>query len=155
MAYEFRRLAPGDEAIVQRLSLEDARFEQDGVKPPERTPHTRESARAFLAVETNYQLVALANDEPVGQLIAYELIRRHGDGKMMFVYEISVRADHRRQGVGRGLFDWLRALCRDRDIARAFLMTNRDNQIAMTFYASLGARRDHMDEVVLDFDWSQ
>jgi ribosomal protein S18 acetylase RimI-like enzyme len=154
MAVEIRRLRPGDEEVVRRLSVEDAHFEQVGVEPRLRIPHTLESAREFLAVETNYQLVAFAEDEPVGQLIAYELIRRHGDGRMMLVYEVGVRRDSRRQGVGRGLFDVLRSLCRERGIARAFLITNESNLDAMAFYRSLGARRDHDDDVVLDFDWS-
>lgn len=152
--FEIRRLRPGDEEVVRRLSIEDARFEQEGIAPRARIPHTAASARAFLEVETNYQLAAFDEDEPVGQLIAYELIRRHGDGRMMFVYEIGVRADYRRRGVGRGLFESLRALCSERSISRAFLMTNESNPAAMAFYESLGARRDHDDEVVLDFDWS-
>jgi ribosomal protein S18 acetylase RimI-like enzyme len=72
---------------------------------------------------------------------------------MMLVYEVGVRRDSRRQGVGRGLFDVLRSLCRERGIARAFLITNESNLDAMAFYRSLGARRDHDDDVVLDFDW--
>lgn len=90
---EVGRLTLGHEDIVRRLSIEDARFEEAGVEPRPRTPHTIESAREFLAVETNVQLAAFVGDEPVGQLLAYELIRRHGDGKMMFIYEIGVRDD--------------------------------------------------------------
>jgi hypothetical protein len=48
-AIQVRRLTVGDEEIVRRLSIEDARFERDGVAPKARTPHTIESARAFLS----------------------------------------------------------------------------------------------------------
>jgi ribosomal protein S18 acetylase RimI-like enzyme len=154
MAVEVRRLTVGDEAVVRRLSLEDARFDEAGVEPRARTPHTAESAREFLAVETNVQLAAFVGDEPVGQLLAYELIRRHGDGKTMFVYEIGVRDDYRRTGVGRLLFAELREICRQRGITRAFVVTNERNQPAMAFYRALGATRDATDEAVFDFDWS-
>lgn len=153
MAVEVRRLGAGDEEVVRRLSIEDGFFEQDGVEPVDRRPHTVESAREFLAVETNYQLAAFADGDPVGQLIAYELIRRHGDGRMMLIYEIGVRHDHRREGVGRSLFELLRELCRERGIGRSFLMTNESNLVAMAFYESIGARRHHNDDVVLDFAW--
>jgi aminoglycoside 3-N-acetyltransferase I len=153
-AVEVRRLAVGDEAVVRRLSLEDARFEEAGVEPRARTPHTVESARRFLALETNVQLAAFAGDEPVGHLLAYELFRRHGDGKMMFVYEIGVRDDYRRNGVGRLLFAELRGICRRRGVTRAFVVANERNQPAMAFYRALGATRDATDEAVFDFDWS-
>ncbi len=153
VAIEVRRLGVGDEELVRRLSVEDARFEEAGVAPRERTPHTVESARAFLSVETNVQLAALDSGAPVGQLLAYELIRRHGDGKMMFIYEIGVRDDHRRRGVGRALFEALQAICRERGIARAFVITNESNETAMSFYRSLGGTRDATDEAVFDFDW--
>ena len=151
---EVRRLRVGDEAVVRRLSLEDARFEEVGVEPRARPPHTVESAREFLAVETNVQLAAFAGDEPVGQLLAYELVRRHGDGKMMFIYEIGVRDDYRRTGVGRLLLAELREICRRRGVTRAFVVTNERNRPAIEFYRALGATRDATDEAVLDFDWS-
>lgn len=152
MAIEVRRLTVGDEEIVRRLSLEDARFEEAGVEPRARTPHTIGSAREFLAVDTNEQLAAFAGDELVGQLLAYELTRRHGDGKMMFIYEIGVRDDYRRNGVGRLLFDGLKEVCRERGIARSFVITNERNEEAMAFYRALGATRDATDEAVFDFD---
>ena len=154
LGIEVTRLAVGDEEIVRRLSLEDARFEEDDVEPRARLPHTVESARAFLSIETNVQLAAFDGDQPVGQLLAYELIRRHGDGKMVFVYEIGVRDDYRRQGVGRSLFEALQAICRERGITRSFVITNERNRTAMAFYRALGATRNATDDVVLDFDWS-
>jgi hypothetical protein len=45
MPIEVRRLTVGDEEVVRRLSLEDARFEEAEVEPRARTPHTVESAR--------------------------------------------------------------------------------------------------------------
>lgn len=155
MAVTVRRLTVGDEEIVRRLSIEDALFEREGAIPKARTPHTVEGARAFLAAEENIQLVAFDGEEPVGQLIAYQLVRRHGDGEMMFVYEIGVRQDSRRLGVGRALFDALEGLCRELGIARGFLITNESNEEAMAFYRSLGGRRDATDEAVFRFDWSE
>ena len=154
MGIEVRRLAVGDEEIVRRLSSEDARFEEAHAEPRARLPHTVESARVFLSVETNVQLAAFDGRKPVGQLLAYELIRRHGDGRMMFIYEIGVREDYRREGVGRSLFEALQAICRERGIMRSFVITNERNRTAMAFYSAVGATRNATDDVVLDFDWS-
>ena len=140
---DVRRLGVGDEEVVIRLSLDDGR-----------TPHTVESARELLVDDTTYYLVAFERDEPIAELLSYALIRRHGDGRMMFVYEIGVREEFRRLGVGRALFDALREHCRGRGIRRAFVITDGSNEPAMAFYASLGATRDHDDDLVLGFDWS-
>lgn len=147
-----KRLAVGDEEVVRYLSREDARFEEEGVQAAARQQHTIESARDFLADDTNVQLAAFAGGEPVGQLLAYELARRHGDGKLMFIYEIGVRDDHRRRGIGRMLFEELQAICRSRGMGRAFVITNERNKAAMAFYRDLGATRDANDDVVFDFD---
>jgi ribosomal protein S18 acetylase RimI-like enzyme len=154
VAIEVRKLEVGDESIVQRLSLEDGRFEEAGIEPKLRPAHTVESARAFLAMDTHVQLVAFEREEAVGQLLAYELIRRHGDGKMMFIYEIGVREDCRGSGVGKMLFEALKEICRERGITRSFVITNERNETAMAFYGKLGATRDATDDVVFDFDWS-
>ncbi|HEX6701912.1 MAG TPA: GNAT family N-acetyltransferase [Gaiellaceae bacterium] len=153
MTVTVRRLAVGDEGAVQRLSLDDARFDERSASARPRTPHTIESAREFLASEKTFQLAGFAGGEPVGHLLAYELIRRHGDGKTMLVYEIGVRDDHRRAGVGTALFDELRRICRRRGISRAFVITNESNEPAMDFYRSQGGKRQAADDVVFDFDW--
>lgn len=72
---------------------------------------------------------------------------------MMFIYEIGVRDDHRRRGVGRALVAELKRICSEARISRAFVITNEHNQTAMAFYRSLGATRDATDEAVFDFDW--
>ncbi len=150
---EVRRLTVGDEEVVRRLTVEDTRFEEPGIEARARIPHTYESAREFLSVDTNLQLAAFSGNEPVGQLLAYELVRRHGDGRMMFVYESGVRDDHRRRGVGRLLFEELKAICRKRGITRAFVITNERNETAMAFYRALGATRSAPDDVVFVFDY--
>jgi ribosomal protein S18 acetylase RimI-like enzyme len=74
---------------------------------------------------------------------------------MMFVYEIGVRDDRRRTGVGRALFDELRTICRDRGIAQGFVITSESNETAMAFYESLGGRRGATDDVVFEFVWNE
>jgi ribosomal protein S18 acetylase RimI-like enzyme len=71
----------------------------------------------------------------------------------MFVYEIGVRDDQRRAGVGTALFDELRRICRERGVSRAFVITSASNVPAMAFYGSLGGEREATDDVVFDFDW--
>jgi ribosomal protein S18 acetylase RimI-like enzyme len=126
-----RRLGPGDEAVVRELA--------------DREPRT-----ALLQDERTIFLVAFEGDIPVGFVLAYELPRRHGDRSIVFVYEIDVREDRQRRGVGTALMQELAQHARERGIAEGFVLTEASNERAMAFYASLDSERPHDDDVMWD-----
>jgi ribosomal protein S18 acetylase RimI-like enzyme len=104
-------------------------------------------------VETSHLLVAFDRNEPVGLLLAYELPRRHGDAPKMHLYELGVREDYRRLGVGRSLLTSFAGLCRARGSSRAFVLTDESNAAAMAFYDSTGGVRFRDDDVVFTFSF--
>ena len=130
-----RRLEPGDEDVVQRLA--------------EREPQT-----ALLADERTIFLAAFDGADPVGFVFAYELLRRHGDPSLLFVYEIDVEEGYRRQGVATRLWRELERIARGRGIRGAFVLTNASNEPAMRLYESVGGFQPDDDVVMWDFDWS-
>jgi ribosomal protein S18 acetylase RimI-like enzyme len=148
---EIRRLGRGDEALLERWCRQDARFELEGRASRSHDPPHPARARRFLTSATTHILAAFSDGEAVGFLLAYELGRRHGAQRMLFVYEMGVALEHRRQGVGRALFGALAELGRQRGIERAFVLTDEDNPDAMAFYRSLGPRGEHHD---IQFDFS-
>jgi ribosomal protein S18 acetylase RimI-like enzyme len=131
-----RRLGPGDEAVVRRLA-EDAAPQSD-----------------LLADERTIFLVAFDRDDPIGFLLAYELLRRRGDPSELFVYEVGVDEGRRRQGVATTLFRELGRLARARGIRQGFVLTNEANQAAMELYRSVGGVRPNTDDVLWDFDYA-
>lgn len=137
---EVRRLVPGDEEVVRELSRRVGR-----------PPLDREGAARFLANERNHLVVAFESDEPVGMLLGHELDRRHGDARKMFLYEIDVREDRRRQGIGSTLMTRFRELCCERGYPFAWVLTDEENPPAMAFYAACGGERVHPDEVMFTF----
>jgi aminoglycoside 3-N-acetyltransferase I len=130
-AVKIRRLAPGDEAVVRALA--------------DREPQT-----ALLADERTIFLAAFDAEFPVGFVLAYELPRRHGDASILFVYEIDVQEERRRQGVATALMNELARLARERGIREGFVLTEESNEPAMAFYASLESERPHDDDVMWD-----
>ena len=88
-------------------------------------------------------------------LLAYELERRHGDLRMLFIYELGVDADYRRRGIGRELLHRTRQLARKRGIREGFVLTDESNAAAMALYASAGGFRPSDDEVMFDFDFGE
>jgi ribosomal protein S18 acetylase RimI-like enzyme len=134
-----RRLGPGDERVVERLA--------------EQAPPAR--AAELLADERTIFLAAFEDgrDEPVGFVLAYELLRRHGDASRLFVYEVGVAPETRRRGVATELLRELARIARARRIRSGFVLTNEANEAAMELYRSLGGVRPNTDDVLWDFDY--
>jgi ribosomal protein S18 acetylase RimI-like enzyme len=131
-----RRLGPGDEPIVERLA-------------------TREPQTALLRDERTIFLVAFDDEgTPIGFVFGYELLRRHGDPSIFFVYEIEVDAAYRGRGIGSRLLRELAQIARARGIETGFVLTNASNAAAMRLYESVGGTRPSDDDVMWDFEWS-
>jgi ribosomal protein S18 acetylase RimI-like enzyme len=131
-----RRLGPGDEQVVERLAKQAP-------------------ASEVLADERTIFLVAFesGHDEPIGFVLAYELLRRHGDPSQLFVYEVGVVPEARRRGVATELLRELARVARTRGIRRGFVLTNESNEAAMELYRSLGGVRPNADDILFDFEY--
>jgi aminoglycoside 3-N-acetyltransferase I len=134
-----RRLGPGDEQVVERLAEQG---------PPAR-------AAELLADDRTVFLVAFDESEPIGFVLAYEFLRRHGEPSQLFVYEVGVAPEARRRGVATELLRELRRIARARGIRRGFVLTNEVNEAAMELYRSLGGVRPNGDDVLFDFDYAR
>jgi ribosomal protein S18 acetylase RimI-like enzyme len=135
-----RRLRPGDEDVVIALA--------------ESTPPTREHVAEFLADDRMVFLVAFEDGRPTGFVFGYELLRRHGDPTIFFVYEVDVLEQYRRLGAATMLFRELERLARDRGIRRAFVFTAESNEPAMQLYRSVGGVRPYDDDVMWRFEYA-
>jgi ribosomal protein S18 acetylase RimI-like enzyme len=140
VSFAVRKLGPGDEKILPELS-----------RWAGRPPLDRAAAAQFLANQHNHLLVAFEERDAVGMLLAHELDRRHADERKMFLYEIDVREDHRRRGIGRALMSLFGELCRERGFPVAWVLTDDANPVATAFYAACGGTRVQPDEVMFTF----
>jgi ribosomal protein S18 acetylase RimI-like enzyme len=149
-----RRLEPGDGRVLRRLTEEADAFEVAGKARPRTAPHAPLDtipARRFLAQPDVHLLVAFEGDEPLGFVLAYELLRRHGDPIRLFIYEVGVRAERRREGIGRRLLDELRSLGRERGVGSAFVIAEADDRDALAFYRAAGGKRSKGEMTIVRF----
>ena len=135
-----RRLSVGDEDVVVALA--------------EQTALTRAQASAFLRDDRTIFLVAFDDAGPMGFVFGYELLRRHGDPTILFVYEVGVRKPYRRRGVATRLLRELESLARRRGVRRAFVLTAESNEAAMRLYESVGGVRPYDDDVMWRFEFA-
>jgi ribosomal protein S18 acetylase RimI-like enzyme len=154
MKLVYRRLELGDEHVLGMLSRSSRRFGSDGEARPYE-PLAESEAAAFLREPRNYIDVAFDGERPIGMLLAYELQRRHGPPKMLFIYELGVDVDYRRRGIGRTLLRRAAERASECGISRAFLITDERNTAALALYRGEGAIREQDDDVVLEFDFAE
>lgn len=92
---------------------------------------------SFLASESHFFLVASMDDLWVGFAYAYELLRPDGDS-MLFLYSIDVDPEHRRCGVATDMLAYLRQVAAQRRLKKLFVIVDRSNAAAMSFYRATG-----------------
>jgi GNAT superfamily N-acetyltransferase len=151
-----RRLEPGDGGVLRRLATDLGAFEGGGSGADSATPRDpaaldAATARRLLAEPNLHLLVAFQGDDPVGFLVAHELPRPFGDPARVFVREVRVRAERRREGIGRRLLEALLAIGRERGAGRPFALADAGDHEALAFYRAAGGRRSRRDVVVIRF----
>ena len=99
-----------------------------------------EPRTALLADPDTIFLVAFDGEQPVGFTFGYELDRRHGDERMLFIYELDVDEAYRRQGIATRLMQELLRLAEADGITDAFVLTEPDNVPANGVYEKVGGR---------------
>ena len=100
-------------------------------------PAAGQFARSFdqlIAMDDTLLLVAAEAGQPLGYLLAFDHHALWANGRVAWIEEITVRADRRRQGIGRQLMREFENWARLRGSRVAALATRR----AADFYAALG-----------------
>jgi aminoglycoside 3-N-acetyltransferase I len=103
--------------------------------------------RGLLAKPHFIALAALAGDEVVGGLAAYELEKFEQARSEIYIYDLAVLEGHRREGVATGLIRELQRIARERGAYVIFVQADPPDEPAIRLYQSLGVR-----EEVLHFD---
>jgi aminoglycoside 3-N-acetyltransferase I len=103
----------------------------------------------LLGRETFFTVVARHEGTVVGGLSAYQLEKFEQERSEIYIYDLAVQENFRRQGVARGLIQHLIALTRDSGAWVIFVQADYGDEPAIKLYESMGVR-----EEVLHFDIS-
>jgi aminoglycoside 3-N-acetyltransferase I len=99
-------------------------------------------------------LVALKAGMVVGGLAAYELPKFEQERSEIYIYDLAVAANHRREGVATALITALRTIAAQRGAYVIFVQadTTPEDEPAIALYSKLGQREDvlHFDIAVSD-----
>lgn len=128
-----KRLKPGDRDFARRLFATMAEvFEEDC--------ETLSDAYIdrLLAREDFWAIAACVDDQIIGGVTAHSLPMTRTASSEIFIYDIAVRRDHRRKGVGRNLMTELRESAAASGIRVLFVPAENDDPHALDFYRALG-----------------
>lgn len=127
------RLTAADAEVARRLfELMAQVFEE----PNE--PLSDEYLLKLLRRSDFWAIAAFMDDELVGGLTAYTLPMTRQELSELFIYDIAVRSDRQRRGVGRSLISTLRAAAEVEGIHEIFVPADNEDAHALDFYRSLG-----------------
>jgi aminoglycoside 3-N-acetyltransferase I len=132
-SYRIARLVAGDEPAAGKLfaTMADV-FEE------KHEALSDAYVAKLLARDDLWVLAATYSDEIVGGLTAHSLPMTRSESREIFIYDIAVRADHRRRGVGRLLMTHLAGLAAAQGIHDWFVPADDEDAHALEFYRALG-----------------
>ena len=105
--------------------------------------------RRLLAGDSFIALVAMKDGRVVGAIAAYELHKFEQERSEIYLYDLAVLAEHRRQGIAMALIQQLKVIAAARGAYVVFVQadTGAEDQPAIALYERVGVR-----EEVLHFD---
>jgi aminoglycoside 3-N-acetyltransferase I len=80
--------------------------------------------------------IALYKNTVIGGLTAYELPMVYSEGSEMFIYDIAVKHEFQRNGIGKKLILALQKYCKQHRIKEIFVAANEEDTHALEFYRS-------------------
>lgn len=109
----------------------------------------------FVENKQNYLLIAEDEGKPCGFLTAHTLPRLDELNPELFLYEIEVNSNYRRQGIGTQLIEKLIEIAKIIHAKEIFVLTNESNIAAMNLYQSTGGVRENPYDVMFVYDLNQ
>ena len=102
---------------------------------------------SLLAADHFIALTAISSDAVVGGLVAYELRKFKQERSEIYIYDLAVAHECRRQGIATALIDHLKTIASDRGAYVIYVQADITDPPAIALYTKLGIRED-----VLHFD---
>lgn len=101
----------------------------------------------LLAREDFIPLVVIADEKVVGGLAAYVLQKFEQERSEIYIYDLAVLEEYRRQGIATGLINKLREIAREIGAYVIYVQADPPDEPAVKLYESLGTREDvyHFD----------
>lgn len=144
--WSVHHLTPTDTALLRKLNaMFGAAFEDPESYASQ--PPSDAYVATLLAKPHVIALAAIANDEVIAGLVAYELPKFEQARSEIYIYDLAVIEPHRRRGVATSLIARLQEIAAQRGAWVIYVQADYVDPPAIALYEKLGVR-----EEVLHFD---
>lgn len=140
---DIRRLGPADVALMRSLNVLFGAAFGDSATYTQVAPADDYLAE-LLAKDHVIALVAIAAGQVVGGLVAYELEKFERARREIYIYDLAVAEDHRRQGIATALIESVRSIAGQRAAWVVYVQADYGDTAAIALYEKLGIREDVM-----------
>lgn len=117
-----------------------------------RSPCDDAAVAEFVADPNRWLLLAVQGGRVIGSLNGHALRHPHRREPQFLLYEIDVRPEARRRGVGTALVRAFVDGAREAGAFEVWIPTNESNAAAMALYERCGMRRKNRDDVLWSID---
>jgi aminoglycoside 3-N-acetyltransferase I len=138
-----RRLESGDQHLCREMNMLFAR-EFDDAKTYTKNPPSDAYFEKLLGKPHIHALVALEAGEVVGALVAYELDKFEEERCEIYIYDLAVTEEKRRQCIATALIEHLKGIGRERNAWVIYVQADYGDHPAIGLYNKLGTREDVM-----------
>jgi aminoglycoside 3-N-acetyltransferase I len=146
VSFGIRRLAASDFVLANRLNRLFARASEDEDSYLS-APPSAGYLRRVLALDSTIALVAMVDEEVAGGLVAYVLAKLEQERSEIYIYDLAVAEEHRRQGIATALIAHLQTIAAEIGAWVVYVQADHGDAPAIALYTGLGQRED-----VLHFD---
>jgi aminoglycoside 3-N-acetyltransferase I len=109
---------------------------QDSILPKESFLQSLLNKTDFIAY------VIVYNNNVVGGLTAYKLQMIYGEYSEILIYDIGIKTEFQRNGLGKVLISTLKEYCKQSGVKEFFVAANEEDKHALDFYNSTGGKSE-------------
>jgi aminoglycoside 3-N-acetyltransferase I len=140
------QLGKNDTALANKLIALFAEVFEEKKTAPTKNDHLYNLLNnpAFIA------LVALDDNKVIGGITAYELPMLAKAKSEIFIYDVAIKTEYQRKGIGRKLITALLALAKEKGVSEVFVAAHTEDTHALKFYQSLGGKAEKVNMFVFE-----
>jgi len=94
--------------------------------------------RHLLGRKDFFVFVALSENKVVGGLTSYTLEQYYSKRPLVYIYDLAVKTEFQRQGIGKLLMSGITGYCMEMGIEEVFVQADEDDHHVLEFYRTTG-----------------
>jgi len=135
MNIEIKKLSHHDiDKFVELIRLFEDVFEMKNFEMPDEI-----YLQKLLEEHSFFVFVAMIQGQVVGGLTAYTLRQYYSKSPLVYIYDLAVKTEFQRQGIGKMLISGIKNYCKGIGIEEVFVQADEVDDFALKFYHSTGA----------------